>query len=154
MTTLKVQTHIEELNSLYRKRENYATDAGIDLYTPIEYVVPAKSQIKIDFEISCEMIHEHQSLSYWLLPRSSICKTPLRLSNSMGLIDQSYRGHICAFVDNISDKDYVIEQHTRLFQIAGPQLQPLSLVLGSSFDTTFLSSTLRGENGFGSTGTK
>ena len=39
--------------------------------------------------------------SFLLLPRSSISKTPLRLSNSVGLIDAGYRGELQAPVDNI-----------------------------------------------------
>ena len=39
------------------------------------------------------------------MPRSSISKTPLRMSNSVGLIDGGYRGEIMASVDNISDDD-------------------------------------------------
>ena len=36
-----------------------------------------------------------------LLPRSSIVKTPLRLSNSVGVIDRGYRGQVTAVVDNL-----------------------------------------------------
>ena len=34
--------------------------------------------------------------SYYLYPRSSISKTPLRMSNSTGIIDAGYRGEIIA----------------------------------------------------------
>lgn len=42
------------------------------------------------------------NVGYTLMPRSSISKTPLRMSNSIGLIDQGYRGNIMAFVDHIN----------------------------------------------------
>ena len=54
---------------------------------------------------------------YYLYPRSSISKTPLRLCNSVGIIDAGYRGNIMAFVDNI-DEDY--DLGTRLFQLCDP----------------------------------
>ena len=44
--------------------------------------------------------------AYYLYPRSSMgSKTPLRLSNSVGIIDAGYRGNIIGVVDNISDRE-------------------------------------------------
>ena len=81
------------------------------------------------------------------MPRSSISKTPLRLCNSIGLIDAGYRGEIMAAVDNIKDEDYIIDYGQRLFQIVAMDGSPLSFEL---VDT--LSQTDRGAGGFGSTG--
>ena len=39
------------------------------------------------------------------MPRSSISKTPLRLANSIGLIDGGYRGEIMAPCDNIKNSE-------------------------------------------------
>ena len=86
-------------------------------------------------------------VSYYLYRRSSIIKTPLRLANSVGIIDSGYRGDIIACVDNIKNVPYTIEQGTRLFQICGPTLEPIEFKL-----VTDLSDTQRGEGGFGSTG--
>ena len=39
-------------------------------------------------------------VSYYLYPRSSVStKTPLRLANSVGIIDSGYRGNIKAVFD-------------------------------------------------------
>ena len=89
----------------------------------------------------------NNTMSYWLLPRSSISKTSLRMSNSIGLIDQDYLGPIMAYVDNISDQDVFIEKGNRLFQIVSPTLTPLVIKLTESFKETE-----RGEKGFGSSG--
>ena len=44
---------------------------------------------------------------YYLYPRSSTgSKTPLRLSNSIGVIDSGYRGNLIACFDNI---DYLLD---------------------------------------------
>ncbi len=142
-----------DVSSFYQERKNFTTDSGFDLFCPETIIVPARSQAKIDFGIRGQMKDFDTNIAYWLLPRSSICKTPLRMSNSMGLIDSEYRGPICAFVDNLSDQAYVIEKGVRLFQIAAPSLKPFTVKIGSPNDTTFLSSTERGEGGFGSTGT-
>ena len=48
------------------------------------------------------MHDDYLPTSYMLVPRSSISKTPLRMANSIGIIDAGYRGEIMAAVDNIS----------------------------------------------------
>ena len=81
------------------------------------------------------------------MARSSISKTPLRLSNAVGLIDAGYRGEIMAAVDNIKDSSYRLEKGQRLFQLVSMNGESIHFDL---VDT--LSDTLRGEGGFGSTG--
>jgi dUTP pyrophosphatase len=122
-------------------------DAGVDLYCPETLVIPPHSQAKIDFGIQCEMTNTQNYDGYYLVPRSSISKTPLRMSNSIGIIDAGYRGNIMAYVDNIYDTPYTIERGQRLFQIVHPSLAPLATEVASS-----LSTTARGAGGFGSTG--
>ena len=74
-------------------------------------------------------------------------KTPLRLSNSVGIIDSGYRGNIMGIVDNLDNKEYVIQENTRLFQLCSPNLSPITFELSDT-----LSETRRGQGGFGSTG--
>ena len=52
-------------------------------------------------------------------------RTPLRLSNSVGIIDAGYRGDICAIVDNIKTESFRIDRGTRLFQICAGNLEPI-----------------------------
>ena len=75
------------------------------------------------------------------------------MANSVGIIDSGYRGNIMAKVRNIpfnssDDLNYKIEEGTRLFQICAPDLSPFKVRLVNE-----LSTTSRGEGGFGSTGT-
>ena len=86
--------------------------------------------------------------SYMLFPRSSISKTPLRLSNSIGLIDSGYRGELLAVVDNISSEKYEVKKGDRLFQIVNKDLVPFEEIV----ETEKLDETDRGDGGFGSTG--
>jgi len=65
-------------------------------------------------QIACENL---DNKAYYLFPRSSISKTPLRLANSIGLIDGGYRGEIVAMVDNIYDEDYEVKEGERYFQL-------------------------------------
>jgi len=85
----------------------------------------------------------------FVLPRSSMgAKTPLRLSNSMGVIDSGYRGEVRAIYDNISDDPYEIHKGDRIAQmLVMPSYRFKANVVDSLTDSD------RGEGGFGSTGT-
>jgi dUTP pyrophosphatase len=77
--------------------------------------------------------------------RSSIYKTPLRLANAVGVIDPGYRGSIMGMFDAKS-KGF-IEKHTRIVQLCGSSPFFVQMVNADE-----LSSSNRGENGFGSSG--
>jgi dUTP pyrophosphatase len=86
-----------------------------------------------------------------MMPRSSISKMPLRLANSVGIIDAGYRGNLIAAVDNIDKATvYNVAPDTRLFQICSPDLSVFLKV--EVVDVIPGGPTLRGEGGFGSTG--
>ncbi|SCO72758.1 deoxyuridine 5'-triphosphate nucleotidohydrolase, putative [Plasmodium vivax] len=87
--------------------------------------------------------------SYLLFPRSSISKTPLRLANSIGLIDAGYRGELIAALDNTSEEEYLIKKNDKLVQLVSFTGEPLSFELVDELDETS-----RGEGGFGSTSNK
>lgn len=61
--------------------------AGLDLYCPFDVTVPADTQKKIPLGIAVQIPDFHVGL---LVPRSSMHKTPLRMANSMGVIDSDY----------------------------------------------------------------
>ena len=119
-------------------------DAGLDLYVLNDITIKANETILIKLGIACEPIN---GKAYYLMPRSSISKTPLRMSNSIGLIDAGYRGEIMASCDNIKDFDYDIKAGQRLFQIVACDASPISYTIVDN-----LSCTSRGSDGFGSTG--
>jgi dUTP pyrophosphatase len=126
----------------YKNHSTYHEgDSGIDLFCVSTQTVDAHSTATIKFGIVCQTLS-----SYWLLPRSSISKTPLRMANSVGLIDKGYRGELMAKVDNRSDKPFVIDSGTRLFQICLPTLSEAKFQL-----TDYVTDTTRGTGGFGST---
>jgi len=94
-------------------------------------------------------------VSYYMYPRSSTgTKTPLRLANSVGIIDSGYRGNIIAAFNNItqnSDSVYEVEKHQRLVQICPPDIShPMYVRMVDNVEQ--LGSTVRGAGGFGSTG--
>jgi dUTP pyrophosphatase len=133
-------------------KTKYNGDSGIDLVCPEELTIDKFNVGVIDFNIKCEMINieTSETVSYYLYPRSSISNTPLLMANSVGIIDEGYRGNIMAKVRNIpiNDEDsYTVQSNTRLFQICAPDLGSIQLNVVQE-----LSNTERGNNGFGSSG--
>lgn len=123
------------------------TDAAADVYAAEDIVIPAHSMgtmVKTELYIALP--------DRWfavILPRSSIgAKTPLRLSNSAGIIDSDYRGQVGVLYDNISDSDYTIHAGDRIAQML---VMPVHQFKPVRVDT--LPDTERGDGGFGSTGT-
>ena len=119
-------------------------DAGLDLYV-LEDITFEPSETKaIKLGISCE---PEDGRAYYLFPRSSISKTPLRMANSIGLIDGGYRGEIMAMCDNIKDFSFTAEKGQRLFQLVATDSSPIHYELVGE-----LTVSTRGTGGFGSTG--
>ena len=142
-----------ETPALHTVYENHTTyhegDSGLDLFFNEEVNIPAGGTKLISLDIQCEAFvdkNKENHVSYYLYPRSSIYKTPLRMANSVGIIDAGYRGTIMAAIDNRSTEDYTVRPGQRLFQLCGPTLEPITFELVNQ-----LSETSRGEGGFGST---
>ena len=139
--------------------ENHSTyhpgDVGLDLFCPEDLTVEPGETVLVNLGIKCEMITEHElgsvkctvNRAYQLFPRSSLSKTPLRLANSVGIFDEGYRGYVIAALDNIKSYSHTIKRGDRLVQICLPDLTPFNFDLVDN-----LSTSKRGEVGFGSTG--
>ena len=142
---LNIKILNEKAKSLYEQHGHFHNgDAGLDLYIieDIEFQPMETKLIKLG--ISCE---PKDGKAYYLMPRSSISKTPLRMSNSIGLIDGGYRGEIMASCDNIKDYVYMVNKGQRLFQLVAFDSSPITYLIKEE-----LTETSRGEGGFGSTG--
>ena len=119
-------------------------DVGLDIPMISSIQVPGNAvSFKIPLGIKTEPSH-----GYMLVPRSSIIKTTIRLSNSVGIIDKKYRGTLMAVVDNISNEAVFLQEGSCYFQIVAfngklPRYQLVDKV--NEF-------TSRGTGGFGSTG--
>lgn len=80
-------------------------------------------------------------------PRSSVYKTGMMLSNSVGTIDEGYRGEISAVFYHVMSGMPRYKVGDRIGQILLGCALPMEFEL-----TTELSDTVRGAGGFGSTG--
>ena len=169
-----VKVYKEKVEAHNKKaRESQYTDSGFDLLIPFDYSEHengytdnhiSKVTFRVPLGVKCSMLRIDSTVSllvpcgYYLYPRSSIVKTPFRLSNSVGIIDSGYRGEIMAVVENIdsasNDMKVCIRKHmtpmTRMFQICSPTLEPFLVEIVDSEE--HLGITERGNGGFGSTG--
>lgn len=139
--------YIQTNNLFYENYSNVRNDLGLDIYTPNRITIPANSfsnKIPLGIRVSAD----EPTVGFFLLPRSSTgSKTQLRLSNSVGVIDPSYRGEIIACVDNFGD-EITLEMGERFFQLVPSGGQIIDKVhIVDDFPKT-----LRNDGGFGSTG--
>ena len=142
---LKIKPFNAEVKRLYTDHGHFHDgDAGLDLYVINEQTIQSGETTLIHLQIACET---QDGRPYLLMPRSSIAKTPLRLCNSIGLIDGGYRGEIMAVVDNIKKEQYTVQSGQRLFQLVAMDGSPIHFELVDE-----LSESTRGSGGFGSTG--
>ena len=97
---------------------------------------------------------------YYMHPRSSLSRTPLRLANSTGIIDAGYRGHLTGMFDvvnlpeNLSDSreaDFFGRKFDRYLQICAPGMVPIIVEI-VDYREQLGEETARGGGGFGSTG--
>ena len=121
--TPEVKAVYEAIAAAYLAKPLGERDAGFDLVSPATSA-EAGTVTKISQQCSAAVYDVVRGTfrAYWMLPRSSLSKTPLRLANSVGLIDAGYRGTLLAAVD--AKAPHVVEAKTRLFLIEAAHLLP------------------------------
>lgn len=137
-----------KVKDYYMKLESsHLGDSGIDLYNFKSIQVDFLNVGTIDYEIKCEMINceTNEYVSYYLVPRSSLSKTPFMMANSVGIIDAGYRGNIMAKIRSFDPNNSSLDEG-KYFQIVAPDLGPIKVNMVNK-----LSETSRNDNGFGST---
>ena len=150
--------------------EPHFFNSGFDLFLPEAHQFSKSSGVnKVSFGVKCsaeiccigvsnsESVDKSYSTNfksfytgYYMYPRSSLSKTPLRLANSTGIIDAGYRGPLIGMFDCLAE-NYEAELHTRLLQICAPNLIPIFVNVINTVQELG-PETSRGEGGFGSTG--
>ena len=100
-------------------------------------------------------VHVEIPVGYWglLAARSSLgFKSTTLLTNSIGVIDSTYRGEIKARLINLGDKPVTIERGERFCQLIITNCYLGNWHSVEKLDD--LSETVRGQGGFGSSGRK
>ena len=132
-------------------------DAGMDLIAT-SIISDTPTQITYGLGVALEIPKGFVGLVF---PRSSIRKTGLQLSNSVGVIDSGYRGELQATFNKLFggeamyDEMKVKEIQPNDFYKVGDRVAQIMIIPHPpiEFDAVDeLSDTERGEGGFGSTG--
>ena len=121
----------------------HATDAGLDLRTPYDVTVPARSSATIDTGVHVEIYH---GLVGMLKSKSGLNVNHNITSD--GVIDAGYNGSIVVKLYNHGDKDFHFKAGEKITQLViMPVYIPHEIKIVDEFEETE-----RGSNGFGSTG--
>lgn len=121
-------------------------DAGIDLYSTIDTDLKPFERKMIPTGISLSIPDGYAG---FVQPRSGLAhKNGITLLNSPGLIDSGYRGEICAIIINLDPiKSYSIKKGNKICQLVFKKVENANIEIVDDLDDT-----IRGSNGFGSTG--
>lgn len=107
-------------------------------------VVPAHSTINIGTGL---LIEPPPGYFLFVCPRSGLGAHSISVTNSPGIIDPDYRGELRVLVYNGGYSNFWIEHQMRIAQLVALPVHRLPIV-----EATHLSTSERGERGFGSTG--
>ena len=123
--------------------------AGMDLRADLEETVVldpgGRTLIPTGLYIEIPAGYEAQ-----VRPRSGLAlKQGLTVLNAPGTIDADYRGEVGVILINLSNEDFVINPGERIAQLVLAKHEQIQWEINDS-----LSTTERGEGGFGSTGNK
>lgn len=134
--------HEDAVTPTYSKKGDGCVDLHCVSYTLNEQ----NNQVTYSTGISIEIPSGYVGLVF---PRSSIRRTVLELSNSVGVIDSGYRGEIMATfnINKGGNQSTIYENGERICQL---MILPYPKIKFT--EVTKLSETDRGEGGFGSTG--
>lgn len=139
---LKVNLIHDEAKLPYRANKG---DAGLDLYSVEEKVIKAGESELIRTGIQIEL---PKGTEAQIRPRSGLAlKHSITVLNSPGTIDEGYRGELKIILINHGKEDFTVEKHMRIAQLVIAPVLQVELVKVES-----LSSSNRGEGGFGSSG--
>ena len=128
----------------------YGTEGSgaLDFYAAEDVTVWDERTYRVGLGVAVEV---PKGFVLQLVPRSSIgMNTPLRMPNSIGVIDSDYRGEVAAIYVNDETKGMIPYQINKGDRIAQGYLVPTPKI--NLVEVEELSDTARGDNGFGSTG--
>lgn len=118
------------------------TDAGLDLRSPVDTVIPAHGAVIVDTGVHIEL---PQNTAGFLKSKSGL--NVKHGITSEGVIDVGYTGSIAVKLYNHSGMDYAVHRGDKISQLVVVKIDTPELV-----PVVKLVDTKRGNSGFGSTG--
>lgn len=124
--------------------------AGFDLRAKKETVLPNCVRILVGTGVRVKIPEEHVGL---LVPRSSLSKYGISMTNSIGIIDSDYRGEIMASLMYRGEHmSWIIPKHERIVQLVIVPVPRFEVTVDQHSTEEQWNNTVRGAGGFGSTG--
>ncbi|KAH9077463.1 dUTP pyrophosphatase [Lactarius deliciosus] len=120
-----------------------ALAAGYDLYSAEKKIIPARGKALVDTQLS---IAVPPGTYGRVAPRSGLA-SKFMIDTGAGVVDADYRGVLYVLLFNHSDTDFIVEEGDRIAQLVIERIETPSVI-----EVDDLEVTLRGANGFGSTG--
>ena len=120
----------------------YDADAGLDLRSPVDFMVPAHGSYTVDTGVHVEIPKNHVG---FLKSKSGL--NVKKNITSEGTIDSGYIGSIVVKLYNHGNEDYEVKRGDKITQLVICPVMIPDLVLVGALDETD-----RGTNGFGSSG--
>lgn len=124
----------------FAPKRAHERDAGIDILSPVDAIVPARGSAVIRTGVHAEVL----SCAGVLLPKSGLM---MRDILTFGVIDEGYDGEIAVKMFNMGDEDYHVHSGDKITQmlLAEVKFEGVEIV-------DAITAGERGSNGFGSTG--
>ncbi|WP_343101041.1 dUTP diphosphatase [Romboutsia sp. MSSM.1001216sp_RTP31141st1_G3_RTP31141_220114] len=120
-------------------------DAGMDLYSIEEVVIPASESRLIKTGISIALPKNTEAQ---VRPRSGLAfKHSVTVLNTPGTIDEGYRGEIGVILINHGKEDFTVNKNMKIAQMVVKPIYDINIL-----EVNDLDDTERGNGGFGSTG--
>ena len=161
----KVVSHYKNLNqglkivSKFINKSNnpdpiyaHVGDSGFDIRASIKEPITLKSMERklISTGLSFELT---PNTELQIRPRSGMAlKHGITVLNTPGTVDEGYRGDIGVIIINLSNEKYTINDGDKIAQ--GVIMNVIGQNMSELVNSDELSKTIRGEDGFGSTGKK
>ena len=124
--------------------------AGFDLRAKKETVLPNCERVLVGTGVRAKIPEDYVGL---LVPRSSLSKYGISMTNSIGIIDSDYRGEIMASLMYRGEHmSWIIPKHERIVQLVIVPVPRLSVKVDVYSTEEQWNNTVRGTGGFGSTG--
>jgi len=118
--------------------------AGFDLYSAENVTIPAKSKGLVSTGISIAIPTDCYGR---VAPRSGLANKNF-IDVGAGVIDSDYRGELFVLLFNFSDTDFKVNIGDRIAQLILERIYNIDVAT----EVDVLPDTIRGNNGFGSTG--
>lgn len=130
-------------NGAYMPTRAYETDAGLDLYSPVEVDIPPRGSAIIDTGVHVEL---PRNTTGFLKSRSGL-NVKHSIQSGEGVIDVGYTGSIRVKLYNHSNEWYFVKKGDKISQLVILNILTPDLEVVEELDETE-----RGSGGFGSTG--